>query len=171
MNKVRRPGSRMPRRGAGTATLTVVAWPRRHIGVDRVVAVARDADAVAVERAGIVDDQREVRVVAGVYRLHASRRNPEPREIAKRMQDRVDAERGEQKRQHETEAQVVVDRSGQHQQQRADVDHAVARGQDEDAPLHQHDAAGSAPRSWNSQSQAGRSANTMPGRQGAASGL
>ena len=77
----------------------------------------------------------------GEYGMRAARRHPEVRQVAESVDHGVHAQRGQQESEHEAQAQRVIDRTGEHDQEHHGEQHALARRQDEYPPLHQHDYA------------------------------
>src|SRR6266513_1609918 len=90
---------------------------------------------MAIEVALVLENELELRRVSGEHGRDAPGAHVEVREIAERMQDRNDAQAPEQKRQHVTEGQVVIDRTDQHQDHGDAETQAVTRGQDVHAAL------------------------------------
>jgi hypothetical protein len=87
----------------------------------------------------VVQNQREARGFAGEHRGAGADGEREAGEVAEGVQDRGDAQSGEQEDEAVTEAQVVIDRADQQHNQRDGEEQAGARGQHIDAPLVQQD--------------------------------
>src|SRR6266478_9116959 len=90
---------------------------------------------MAIEVALVLENELELRGVPREHGRDAPGAYVEVREIAKRMQDRNDAQAREQEREHVTEREVVIDRADQHQDHGEPEGQAMARGQDVDAAL------------------------------------
>ena len=102
----------------------------------------RDPDRVARQPSRIDEGGVEAHGLAGESAPCGCDRHLEPGEVAERMHDRHHGHRREQEGEHEPEAECVVDRSAQHDEQHEREEQAVPRGQQEDPALGQADRRG-----------------------------
>ena len=83
----------------------------------------------------VAERQREMGDFADENRLGPTWRDGQSVEVAKAVDHAGESQPGEQEDEGVTECQVVVDRRQQHDDERYREEQAVARRQDEDAPL------------------------------------
>ena len=101
-----------------------------------------EMDLMTRQGARIVEVEYEVRLLSGEHRLDMAGVYFELRHVAEGMQQADAAGGGEQEGEHVTQAQVVIDVAQQHQHQHKGEAETLARGQDVDAALVEHQRAG-----------------------------
>ena len=96
-------------------------------------ALERERDPVTRQPARVVGDDAPDDVLAGERGVRAAGRQHESREIAPRVEHADDTEPAEQEGEHVAETEVVVDRPGEHQEQRHGERESGTRRDDVDA--------------------------------------
>ena len=86
--------------------------------------------------------QQKIRGITAEHRLGATGAYLQMRQIAERVQHRHPCHHRQQKGQHITETQIVVDVAEQHQHQHEGEHESLFGGNDKDAPLRERDRAG-----------------------------
>ena len=131
-------GGRQAQRGARALVRRHV---RRSVRLARVPARRAQPDRGAFKILLVHQQQIKRGQFAGEHRFGLERAQSQMHLIAKGVQHRHQAGRSKKKRQHKAERQVVVDRAGQHRQQRDAKEKAIARRENEHTALMQKDIA------------------------------